>query len=279
MLRKNYFVFCIFLLLVFLQGAVTIFAQNNAIEPSLEIRPFTDLTLEISIPDQTVLSLQPIPIVIKQSNRTNQPAMGHKSIKFGLSPIRLYAKKNGTNTRVSIGNQSSISSYVFFTNVQIAPGESSETRGLITIGLNRYFPEPGIYEIQAALGDAERTQYIESNKVNVEIRMPTGSNLAAYNLIKNSALQDFIFSGVNNGRAEDILKTIVTTHSNTPYAKNSAFLLGETYFDLRQYPQALTYLTRLENDNSFIFAEKIRNYLAEIRRLLQIQQTSEKENQ
>ncbi len=272
-------VFCISLLLVLLQNVVTVPSQTNTTEqPDSVIRPFTDLTLEIALPEQTLLSLQPIPIIIKQSNKTNQPAMGYKSIHFGLSPIRLYAKKNGSNVKVSIGNQSPVSTFSFFTNVQIAPGESSETKGLITIGLNKYFPEPGIYEIQAALGDAERTEYIESNKVTIEIKMPTGLNLATYNLIKNSALQDFMFSGVNNERAENILKTITTMHPNTPYAKNSAFLLGETYYNLRQYPQALINLIRLENDSNFIFAEKVKNYLAEIRRSMQTQQTP-KQNQ
>ncbi len=272
MLRKNYFVFCISLLLVILQGVVAVSAQTKPIEQSnLEIRPFTDLTLEIALPEQTLLSLQPIPIVIKQSNKTNQPAMGYGKISFGLTPIRLYAKKNGSNEKVFLGNQSPISTLAFFTNVQIAPGKGSETKGLITIGLNKYFPEPGIYEIQAALRNDDGTQSIESNKVTIEIQKPTGLNLAAYNLIKNSSLQDFMFSGIKFNRAKDILETLNLIHPNTPYAKNSSFLLGETHFELRQYPQALTNLIRLENDSNFIFAEKVKNYLTEIRRLLQTQ--------
>ncbi len=242
-LKKEFKIIIGFILLVFLQSVVDILAQNKQTEqPNVEVRPFTDLTLEIVLPEQILLSLQPIPIVIKQSNKTNQPTMGYRKILFGFTPIGMYVRKIGDNGRVAIGNQSPLSILAYFINTQVAPGTSSETKGLIAIGLNRYFPEPGIYEIRAALSNDDGTQIIESNKVSIEIKMPTGANLAAYNLIKNSSLQDYMFGGMRFNQAEDILNTITLMHPNTPYGKQSAFLLGESYFDLKRYPQALSNL-------------------------------------
>lgn len=222
MLRINYFVFRVFLLSVFLQGIVAVSAQTNPVEQSNEeVRPFTDLTLEIIAPEQTVLSLQPIPIIIKQSNKTNQPAMGYRGIVFGFTRIGFYAQKNGSNEKVSIGGQSALSPLVFVTNVKLAPGESCEMKGWITIGLQRYFPKPGIYELQARLTNDDGTQFIMSNKATVEIKTPAGASRNAYNLIKNSSLEDFLFSGHKFDKAKDVLETLATTHSNTPYARSS----------------------------------------------------------
>lgn len=275
MLRKSYFVFRIFLLLVFLQSVV-VSAQTNLVEQSnTEVRPFTDMTLEIAVPERTVLSLQPIPIVIKQSNKTNQPVMGYKGIKFGFTPFRLYARKIGSNEKVAIGRQSALAHYAVFTNVKLTPGESYETKGWITIGLHKYFPEPGTYELQAGLTSDDGSQYIESNKLTVEIKMPTGADRNAYNLIKNSSLEDFLFSGMKFDKAKDILETLTVMHANTPYAKSASFLLGETHFNQKQYQQALKNLIRLENDRDFIFADKVKNYLEEIRELLQQQNAVE----
>lgn len=268
MLQKSYFVFRIFLLFVILQSVVAVSAQTNAVEQSnTEVRPFTDLTLEISAPEKTVLSLQPIPIVIKQSNKTNQSVMGYKEIRFGFTPFRLFAKKIGSNEKVAIGRQSALAHYAVFTNVKLAPGESYETKGLITIGLHKYFPEPGTYELQAGLTSDDGSQYIESNKLTVEIKTPTGADRNAYNLIKNSSLEDFLFSGHKFDKAKGILEILTVTHVNTPYAKSSSFLLGETHFNQKQYQQALKNLIKLEKDKDFIFADKVKNYLEEIREL------------
>ncbi|MFN2391856.1 MAG: tol-pal system YbgF family protein [Pyrinomonadaceae bacterium] len=255
-----------------MQGVVAVSAQTNPVEQSNEeVRPFTDLTLEIVVPERTVLSLQPIPIVIRQSNKTNQLAMGYKAIVFGFTPFRLFAKKIGSNEKVPIGRQSALLHYAVFFNVKLAPGESCETKGWITIGLHRYFPEPGTYEIQAGLTNNDGSQYIESNKVTVEIKMPTGADHNAYNLIKNNSFEDFLFSGHKFDKAKGILETLTVTHPNTPYAKSASFLLGESHFNQKQYQQALKNLIRLENDRDFIFADKVRDYIDEIQELLQQQ--------
>lgn len=166
-----------------------------------------------------------------------------------------------------------------FKNIEIEPSESSEATEFVTLGLNKYFPEPGIYELQAVLYNADGTQSIESNTVTIEIQEPSGINRNAYNLIKNSSFQDYLFSGAEFKKVKNTLEAITTRFPNSAYAKNSFYLLGEVYFYDKQYPKALTNLLRLENDNGFIFAEKVKNYLTEIRRLPQAQQINEEKPQ
>ena len=55
-----------------------------------------------------------------------------------------------------------------------------------------------------------------------------------------------------------------------------SFVLGENYFYDRNYPQALVHLLRLENDSNFAYAEKVRRYLAEIRRINSLQTGTKK---
>ena len=250
MLRKCFIMFSVFLLLVALQplNSAPVQMQQNP-----GVRPFTDLTLEITTPSQS-LPLQPIPIVIKQSNRTNQPVLGYKSIGFGRTPIHLYVKRSD-GERVLIGNLSPIRRLITVKNMAIAPGASSEAKEWLTLALNRYFPEPGIYQLQAELENEDRTLSIESNTVNIEIKQPIGVDLQAYNLINNSPMQEALFSGAEFDRAKDTLEEIKTRFPTSAYARGAFFVLGEAYFSRRQYGQALANLIRLEHDNTF--AKKI----------------------
>ena len=266
MLRIKYFVFCVVVLFVFLQAVTFVSAQDNAGEQvSSGVQSFKSLTLEIVVPEKNFLSLEPIPIIIKQSNKTGQPALGYKGLQFGLTPIRLYATKVNSNKKTALGSQSGLAGMNYFVNAALAPGERYETNGLIKVGLDRYFPEPGVYELQAALANDEGTQLIESNKVSIEIKMPTGADRTAYNLIKNSSLEDYLFSGMQYEKGKATLETLTTVHRNSVYAKYGFFLLGETYFDKKQYSQALLNLINLEHDENFIFKDKVKKYLKKIR--------------
>jgi hypothetical protein len=265
MLPKIIFICFALFFIAMLQHSIPIISQAQ--QSNSQVRPFTDLTFEISVPTQTLLPLQPIPIVLKQSNRTNQAVLGYKSIGFGKIPVYLYVQKSGSDEKTLISQLTPLSSLTEYKNIEISPNASYTAKEWITLGLNMDFPEPGTYEIQAVLANADRTQFIESNKVSIEIQEPTGSDREAYNLIKNSPSKEYLFSGAQFNKVKNTLEAITTRFPNSVYAKGSSFVLGEVYFGRKNYSQALLNLLRLENDRDFIFAEKVRNYLAEIRRL------------
>lgn len=232
--------------------------------PPLE---FSALTLEIILPSQSVSSLQPIPIIVKLTNTNGRPAVGYNVLGFGKSPLSIYIKKIGTNVRIPLKMLEPMHKLVQYTNVIMAPRESINAKELITLGLARYFPEPGSYEVQATLTNSTWQQSIESNVISIDVQEPIGVDRSAYNLIRASPFKESIFSGSEFGETRSTLETITLLYPNSVYARHASFVLGENYFYGRNYPQALINLVRLENDNDFVYVGKVRKYLAEIRRL------------
>lgn len=184
-------------------------------------------------------------------------------------------KKVGTKVKVPLDMLEPIHKLTRYTNVTIEPRESIEAKELITLGMVRYFPEPGSYEIQATITSSDGKQSVESKPVTINIQEPTGADRPAYNLIRNSSFQEFLFSGSEFGSVKDTLETITALYPNSVYAKHASFVLGENYFYGKNYPQALLNLVRLENDANFIHAEKVRRYLTEIRKVNAIQTGTE----
>jgi len=165
---------------------------------------------------------------------------------------------------------------VQYTNVAMEPGRSIESKGLLTLELARNLPEPGSYEIRAKLASSDYKEFIESNIVTINVQEPGLVDRAAYNLITNSSAQDYLFSGAEFDQVKNTLETLNTLYPNSVYAKHASFVLGENYFYSKNYPKALINLVRLENDNDFAYAEKVRKYLAEIRRINANQTGTEK---
>jgi hypothetical protein len=257
-------------LFVLLQSIVPVSSQSQQSNP--EVRPFTDLTFEIATTTERFLPFQPIPITLKQSNKTNQPVLGYKAINFN-SPVYFYVQKIG-GEKVQISQLTTLSPFTSFKNSEISPGTSIEAKNWLTLSLNKYFFEPGTYELYAELESADGTQFIVSNKINIEIKEPAGLDREAYNLIKNNPFNEYLFSDADFDKVQTTLEAIKTRFPNSGYAKSAFYLLGERYFDRKQYPKALANLIRLENDRDFIFASKVKNYLAQIREL----ESNEKNN-
>ncbi len=73
-----------------------------------------------------------------------------------------------------------------YKNIEIPAGGSREGKEWLTLGLDKYFPKPGTYQLKMVLANPDRTQLIESNTLDIEIKEPTGIDREVYNLIKNS---------------------------------------------------------------------------------------------
>jgi len=263
MFPKALFIWCFFLSVAFLRMDAPVASQIR--ESNSNARAFTDLTFEIAVAAETLVPLQPVPLVLKQSNRTNEPVLGYDSVTFS-SPIYFYVKKAGTNNWKQLEQLTALLKLVGHRNSEVLPGSNYESRQWLTLDLATYFPIPGAYELRARLYNEDGSQFIESNVVSIAIREPAGPDRAAYNFIRNSTFQDYLFSGAEFSKVKNTLERLTTLYPNSPYARNASFVLGENYFYGRNYPQALVNLLRLENDNDFIHAEKVRRYLAEIRR-------------
>lgn len=228
-------------------------------------RPFTDIAFEISTPTQSVLQLQPIPLIVRQKNDTDQAVLGYRAVDLNSIPAQLYIRRAGSAEISEMGQFSQLTGCGVQHNTEVAPHSVLEAREWLVLGLDQHFPEPGNYEMKLVVRSDDRSHSVESNTVEIEVRAPTGSNRDAYNFVRNSGYPESLFTGDDFPRLRPILETILIRYPNSPYAKCATFALGQKHFILRQYPQALGHLIRLEYDNNFILAEKVRRYLAEIR--------------
>lgn len=225
------------------------------------------MTLEINLPINSVLALQPIPVKLKLTNRNERTALGYRTIGFGKSPVYLNVRKVGTERSVPITMLEPLLKLTQYTNVPVEPQATVESKDLLSLGLARNFPDPGNYEIHATLSNSDYTEHIESNKVSLTIQEPTGNNRLAYNLITTRSFEEFLFSGAEFSKVMNTLEELTVLYPNSPYARDASFVLGENYFYQRNYSQALVHLLRLESATDFMYSDRVRNYLTEIRRV------------
>ncbi len=257
-------------------GPRNVAQEQEQVGSADQILPFSSLKFEIVAPSEALISLQPIPVILKLTNNNSRRAFGYKTIGIERSPVFMSVRKTGTDLKVPITMLDPLLKLIKYTNVPLEPQESVESKDLLTLGLARYFPEPGSYEIQASLASSDYSDVIESNIVTITIGEPTGTNRAAYNFIKNSSFQEYLFSGAEFNEVRKTLESVKTLYPTSSYARNASFVLGENYFYGRNYPQALINLARLENDNDFAHAAKVKKYLSEIRAIIPNQTGTEK---
>lgn len=262
--RKVLIFSCVLLSILALLNGQSGVAQAQEITSSP--LPFTSLTFEIKGPAQPVLSLEPIPITLKITNGNAQPALGYDGLDFDSVPVFLSVNKTGTTSKVWIPLQT-IHKFTTFTHSSIGPQQSVVGKDLIKLGLDRLFAESGSYEIQATLASSDGKTLIESNRIQITSQAPTAVDLAAYNLIRDASFPEGVFSGREFDRAKNTLETITRLHPNTAYARYASFVLGENYFYRKNYARSLLHLVKLENNTDFVYAEKVREYLDEIRRI------------
>ncbi|MCA1589672.1 MAG: hypothetical protein LC734_04630 [Acidobacteria bacterium] len=166
---------------------------------------------------------------------------------------------------------SQLEQYSIIRNFVIAPNMTIEAKEWLVLGLDEFFPSAGKYQIKLVVRDATRSHAVESNTVEIEIREPNGSNRDAYNFVRSSGFAESLFTGDRFNIVRSILEQVQTRFPNSPYAKNAIFVLGEKHFIRGELRKALQHLIRLEHDNDFFFAERVRTYLAKIRELLTAQ--------
>lgn len=224
---------------------------------------FAALTLEIALPKEEFFQLEPIPITLNLKNDTDHPIMGHAALDFDLHHVRLsVTPADGQKTQLK--DLTMLRSLVSVPRHQIKPGQSYQSKQLITIGLNRSFPQPGTYQLQAVFTDVDGAEKVESNVLTIRILEPTGLNTQALNFINSNADPAYFFNGYGlslRDNSLEVLQEFVSRFEQSAYGDYATFLLGETLFSMKDYGRALPHLTKLAENSNFIFADKVTEYL------------------
>jgi TolA-binding protein len=225
---------------------------------------FSDLTLEIAAPKEEFNQLEPIPLVISLSNKKDRPILGHTTLNFTGNYIQLFVNQLGSEKR-RIEDLTMVRAFVGAHPQKILPGNVLQEKQLIDLDLDKIFPYPGEYQLQAELLDVDGKKTVKSNHLRIRILEPTGLNRQAFEFIKNNSNPSYFLNGyerVVDNKPLSILEEFVSRFSETAYGDYAVFQLGEVYFSKEDYKQAIKHLEKVAKKSDFVFAEKVKDYLS-----------------
>lgn len=245
-------------------------ASTQQEDESKQILDFTNLTLEIASTKQRFIHLEPVPIVLTLSNKTSQKVLGHDAIGFNVYPLELFVTRDGGERR-RIEQLSSYSKGTEVSTKKIAPGKQTQAKELLTIDLAKIFPEPGTYQLEAVLHDADWKLQITSAPLTLQISAPEGNDVAAYGyLIQQKNLSRF-FSGaglIEFAEEREALEEFVMAYGDSTYGDYASFLSGRIHFARKDYQRAILRLSKVAAKPNFYLADEVKEYLDKVKQRL-----------
>ena len=243
------------LMLIFV--IVPSFAQTTPVQGS-----FADLTLEIASPKQKFVQLEPIALILTLSNKTRFPVVARTSLDFAAGFLQLFAiRENGE--LIQIQNLSPLAHVVVVRPGTIQSGQSYQTKELLTLDLDKVFPQPGTYQIQAVLRNGEGEQQVKSNLLTIQVLEPTGVDVQAFDYLKNRTNPSYFFSGLELDQTQAQMVTFVSNFRDSSYGEYAAFILGEFYFVRKDYTRAIEQLDDVTKKRDFVYGDRVLYYLVE----------------
>lgn len=265
MKKKLLFITSMSMLFVLLVPSIIF--RGLAQEPSVPHRSdFSKLTLKIRSTKEDFVQLEPIPIIFNLSNETAQPIVGHAALELPNKFVKLFMIEADGEPH-EIQNLSPITAHTVAAPREISPGENLESKQVLAFYLDKSFPHPGSYRIQAKLYDPSWTNEIKSNLLTIRVLRPDGLTLKALKSIKSMGASSYFFSGVGFSSKEQeraALEDFAAKFGGTVYGDYATFSLGELYFYDKKYDQASKQFSVLEKKTDFVFGDKAKKYLEKI---------------
>jgi hypothetical protein len=233
---------------------------------------FADLTLTIATSKTDFVPLEPIPIILTLSNNTAQPILGHGALEFSRDYVDLFVGRSADDMQL-FRNLSTVQVDGIIKPRRINPGESQQSLQMLTIKLDKMFPQPGTYRIQAVLHNIGRKEEVRSSLLSVRILSPKGRDLQAYEYLKSKAHASLFFSGLDNsGKGTEALEEFVAKFGDSAYGDHAAYLLGITYFYKKEYQKAKEQFSKLSAKSNFVFAKEASTFLDQTNSKLRAQE-------
>jgi hypothetical protein len=238
---------------------VTVSAQTDSTNGQ-----FSELTLTTQIVKERFVELEPIPLTLLLRNNTPKPIAGHTALgPQGYLDVIVYTS-HGKAIKAEL---SRVRSYTVISPRTIMPQESHRSRQLLRLDLDKVFPKPGRYEIEAVLHDIDWKEEIKAQPITISIEPPpTDDDRAALDYIRLHGGGDVFFNGRNTparSLPDTLLRAWLDKFGETRYGVYVHFALGEWYFSREDYESAMREFDRSANDEEFIFADKSLSYLSQ----------------
>jgi hypothetical protein len=246
-------------LLVKASNPLTIQPQDR----SQQATGFSNLTLDITTTKEAFLQLEPIPIILTLSNKKSHAITGHSALNFSDGRIELFVSRVD-GEKIKIQNLSPEKAHVRVGPISIEPGETHQSKQLVAMDLDKIFPEPGSYQIEAVLHGIDWEEETKSNPLTIQINQPDGVDSQAFDYIRSEGNPSLFFTGIEMGgskKAQIALERFVSNFDKSAYGDYASFLLGKFYFYGKEYEKAKMHLDKLAKKTKFIFAEAALDYL------------------
>lgn len=263
---KKLFLFTLLVAVTTAPGLFTALATQQPTE-TVQNDNFNDLKLSIATLKGGFLPLEPIPIVVTISNPTDHIVVGHTAIGLSSGFIEVYVAKEKDEPRKILVLSPGLGQPLVRSR-EIEPDEAETLPQLLTMHLDKVFPEPGMYHVEALFYDAAYRQSVRSNKIKIHILQPSGKNARALNFIRNKEYGQSFFSGEGYAADENFvqdLEQFAAEFGDTPYADYAVYLLGEHYCTVNDNEKARKHLLKLERKGDFVYKDKVADYLAKSR--------------
>jgi tetratricopeptide (TPR) repeat protein len=232
-----------------LLNATAIFAKQQS-----EVLNFEDLTLQISLPKQNFVKLEPIPIAIEIVNNKTYPITGHFYTDFSAGFTKLLVGTDQENLIEVSHNLSLRTASVKGDNKLINPKERQRNTQVLALKLEKIFPTMGKYYLRLQMEDFTGKQKVVSNILQIEIAEPSGDNLAAFAYMKQHTRVDFFFTPLNSVNK---LQYFVENFSSSVYGTHATFTLANIKLATGEYEEATKHLEFLLEDKSFTLTEVV----------------------
>jgi hypothetical protein len=235
---------------------------------------FMDLTLEISTDTKDIIPMEPLPITITLSNKTDKvimainvidPSFGLTSIyvQNGNKPFEIFKSADwGLRSTLRIeralepGFKESVDSYLFYAHPD----------NLETSNRGQYlFETSGRFHIKAIYTDSQINKSIESNILSIEVKEPKGDDANAFQYIKS--IQDdtnkkvyygnFLLWPIGKSEIDEKQNEFIRKFPNTKYSRFLYYTLGKRDIlqDREKLKLGIEYLEKAASYENFLFAE------------------------
>ena len=221
---------------------------------------FSDLTLELIAPKHNFVQLEPIPLILTLHNKTPYSIVVQTTLDFAAGRVQLFTVEDNREP-VRIQNISPIAKKIVIDPGPIRPGERRQTKELLTIALDKVFPYPGSYQIEAVLRDDREKKQIKSNLLTIRVREPIGLDIQAFDYLKHRTNPSYFFSGREAEKTESALLEFVSNFRDSSYGDYAALVLGDLYFARKNHQRLIEQLNGFRSD--FIYADRVLYYLVE----------------
>lgn len=225
---------------------------------------FEKMSFEMELNKTEYILLEPIAIKFKFSNKTDQPQTSYTPNWFTETSVKIsYNDESQERALYNISTGGVRFPRIFMT------GKTIEDPGILQPNyVNKFFAEPGKYQLQFFLSGGEGLERISSSVFEVEIKQPTGIDKKAFDyLMKYQSESEgdlFYWTKQDGKRNLARLETFVARYSSSVYGDYAIYSLGNFYLFYNELDKAKIEFEKIKSSSNRIIANGATKALADI---------------